>query len=191
MFSTWRLVRWKSPESSVALCVCAQLFSCVQLFATPWTVARKAPLSIYQARILNRVAISLFRGSSWPRGQSPISHIGGWILYHWATWGSLRAFRTRLLGLAGPLFLLFSGFVCTASDQGSASLKPCGASCPPESSLDRAPRIEIYADSVKGLSGPFSEHFPRNESISYRKKWFCCSDSLETASCQNSVHVAM
>ena len=127
LFSTWRLVRWKSPESSVALCVCAQLFSCVQLFATPWTVARKAPLSIYQARILNRVAISLFRGSSWPRGQTPISHIGRWILYHWATWGSLRGFRIQLLGLAGPLFLLFSGFVCMASEQGSASLKLCGA----------------------------------------------------------------
>ena len=36
---------------------CVQLFSCVQLFATSWTVARQAPLSmeILQARILEWV----------------------------------------------------------------------------------------------------------------------------------------
>ena len=28
------------------MCVCAWLLSCVQLFATPWTVARQAPLSV-------------------------------------------------------------------------------------------------------------------------------------------------
>ena len=39
LFSMWKLVRWKSLESSVALCVCAQLFSHVQLFAVPWTVS--------------------------------------------------------------------------------------------------------------------------------------------------------
>ena len=44
---------------------------------------------IFQARILESVAISSSRGSSWPRYQtcvSYISHIGGQILYHWATW---------------------------------------------------------------------------------------------------------
>ena len=41
-------------------------FSHVQLFATPWTVARQAPLSMgmLQARILKWVAISFSRGSS-------------------------------------------------------------------------------------------------------------------------------
>ena len=40
------------------LCVCESL-SHVQLFVTPWTVARKAPLSmgILQARIVERVAM--------------------------------------------------------------------------------------------------------------------------------------
>ena len=28
------------------VCVCAQPFSCVQFFATPWTVAHQAPLSV-------------------------------------------------------------------------------------------------------------------------------------------------
>ena len=30
----------------VCVCVCVKSLSCVQLFATPWTVARQAPLSM-------------------------------------------------------------------------------------------------------------------------------------------------
>ena len=44
---------------------------------------------IFQMRILEWVAISLSRGSSWPRGWtriSCVSWIGRWILYHCATW---------------------------------------------------------------------------------------------------------
>ena len=40
---------------------------------------------IFQARILEWVAISFSRGSSWSRGQTCISRIGRRILYHWAT----------------------------------------------------------------------------------------------------------
>ena len=52
-----------------------QSLSRVQLFVTQWTVARQAPLSvgIFQARILEWVAISLSRGSSRPRDQTPDS----------------------------------------------------------------------------------------------------------------------
>ena len=41
---------------------------------------------IFQARILEWVATSFSRGSSWPRDQAHISCIGRQILYHWATW---------------------------------------------------------------------------------------------------------
>ena len=44
---------------------------------------------ISQARVLEWVAISYFRGSSWPRDQtcvSCVSWFGRWILYHYATW---------------------------------------------------------------------------------------------------------
>ena len=41
---------------------------------------------ILQARILEWVAISFSRGSSWPRDQTCISCIGKWILYQWSTW---------------------------------------------------------------------------------------------------------
>ena len=60
----------KIENSFVAVVV---MLSRVQLFATPWTVAsQEAPLSveIFQARILERVAISFSRESSQPRDQS-------------------------------------------------------------------------------------------------------------------------
>ena len=41
---------------------------------------------ILQARILEWVAISFSRGSSWPRDQTHIPCIGRQILSHWATW---------------------------------------------------------------------------------------------------------
>ena len=60
------------PSPSECVCVCVFMlshFSYVQLFATPWTVARQAPLSmeILLARILEWVAMLFSRGSSQPR----------------------------------------------------------------------------------------------------------------------------
>ena len=46
---------------------------------------------VFQARILEWMAISSSRGSSRPRNQIHVfcvSWIGRWILYHWATWDS-------------------------------------------------------------------------------------------------------
>ena len=53
------------PQESKAERVLCSPLSHVQLFATPWTVALQAPLSmgILQARILKWVAISFSRGS--------------------------------------------------------------------------------------------------------------------------------
>ena len=69
----------------------ACMLSHVQLFVTPWTVPHQASLSIgiFQARILECVAISFSKGSSWPRDQTCVfctSCIGRWILYHCTTW---------------------------------------------------------------------------------------------------------
>ena len=62
VMSDW-IVKWKS-------------LSCVWLLATPWTVAHQAPLSmeILQARILEWVAISFSRGSSWLRDRTQVLH---------------------------------------------------------------------------------------------------------------------
>ena len=63
------------------------MLSHVRLFATLWTIACQAPLSMEfsQARILKWVAISFSRGSSRPRGRTRIfyiSCIGRQFLYY-------------------------------------------------------------------------------------------------------------
>ena len=60
------------------------ILSHVQPFATPWTAACQAPLSmeLLQARALEWVAISSSRGSSPPRDRTCVSCIGRQILYH-------------------------------------------------------------------------------------------------------------
>ena len=73
--------------SSVSLC--AKSLSPVWLFATPWTVAHQAPLSMgfLQARILQWVAISSSRGSFSLRNRtrvSCVSCIAGRLFTHWA-----------------------------------------------------------------------------------------------------------
>ena len=51
--------------------VIVQLLSHVRLFVTPWTIARGSSVhGISQARILEWVAISFSRRSSWPRDQT-------------------------------------------------------------------------------------------------------------------------
>ena len=53
--------------------------SCAQFFATPWTAACQAPLSmgLLQARILECIAMPSSRGSSQPRDGTQVSHIAG------------------------------------------------------------------------------------------------------------------
>ena len=57
------------------------------LFATPWTVACQAPLSmgILQARILEWVAMPYARGSFQPRDRTQVSCIAGGFFTVWAT----------------------------------------------------------------------------------------------------------
>ena len=66
---------------------------------------------IFQARILEWVAISYSSGSFWPRDQSYIPCIGRWILYHRATWEApLVTWSTKkkrvLLGNASQLQMI-------------------------------------------------------------------------------------
>ena len=67
--------------------------------ATSWTVALQALLSMRFPRqeILEWVAISFSRGSSWPRDQTSVSCIGRRILYQWATWETLSGFTSRYI----------------------------------------------------------------------------------------------
>ena len=61
--------------------------SCIQLYCDPMDCSPPgfSVHRISQARILEEIAISFSRGSSWPRDQTLISRAGMWILHHWAT----------------------------------------------------------------------------------------------------------
>ena len=60
-------------------CLHAQSFGDVRLFATPWTIACQAPLSmgILQGRILEWIAVLSSRESSQPRDRTQVSPIAG------------------------------------------------------------------------------------------------------------------
>ena len=66
-------------------CSCLVPQSCLTLCnPMDWGPPGSSVHGISQARILEWVAISFSRGSSWPRDQTCVSCIGRWILYHWA-----------------------------------------------------------------------------------------------------------
>ena len=63
------------------------VLSCVRLFATLWTVAHQAPLSmgLLQARILESVAMPSSRGSSWPKDRTRVFCITDRLFTDWPT----------------------------------------------------------------------------------------------------------
>ena len=74
-------------------CTCACVLSCWvesnSCGPMDWSPPASSVHGIFQARILEWVAISSSRGSSWPRDQTRVSYvpcIGRQILYQWATW---------------------------------------------------------------------------------------------------------
>ena len=80
--------------------LCCAVLSCIQLFATPWTVASQALLSmrILQARILEWVATPSSRGSSQPRDGTCVSYvscIGRQVLYHYHHLGNRESQSKR------------------------------------------------------------------------------------------------
>ena len=64
------------------------MFSRVQLFCDfmCYSLPGSSVHGIFQARILEWVAIPFSRGSSWPRDPTHVSCIGSWAIYHQATW---------------------------------------------------------------------------------------------------------
>ena len=76
-----------SFKSQLGQCCCLVPKPCPTL-VTPWTYSPPGSSvhGISQAAILECVAISSARGSSWPRDWTHISCAGRQILYHWATW---------------------------------------------------------------------------------------------------------
>ena len=95
-----------STSLLISTCVHAQSLSHVW-FCNPMDCSPpdSSVCGISQARILEWVAISFFRGSSRPRDQNHVfcvSSSGRQILYHWATWETQKALNSRPL-FSGPL----------------------------------------------------------------------------------------
>ena len=96
---------WTEEPGGLQSC-CAWSLNHIQLFSTSWTVACQEPLfmGIFQARILEWVAMPSFRGSSQPRNRTQVSHISGRFFTIWAT---REAKNTRM----GNLSLLHGNFL--------------------------------------------------------------------------------
>ena len=101
---------WKDSKMCVCVfwfCVCAQLLSRVQLLASPWSVA------ISQAKILEWLIISFFRGSSRPRdrtwvsciGRSQWSHLGSLFWFYLLVFPNMFAAKLLLKNRASSQFL--------------------------------------------------------------------------------------
>ena len=83
----WKTIRRFPQKIKTGTTTCVLSFSHVRLFATPWTGAHQAPLSmeILQARILEWVAMPSPRWSSQPRARIQVSRIAGEFFTVWAT----------------------------------------------------------------------------------------------------------
>ena len=86
-----KLLKW--VNSRLVEHACMPCFSLVQLFENPMDCSPTRLLCPWNflSRILEWVAISYSRGSSWPRDQTHISCLSKQILYPWATWKSQNA----------------------------------------------------------------------------------------------------
>ena len=88
-------IRGMDPSAQRSLCVCVYVWV-AQLCLTLCNPMDCSPPGssvnqIFQARILEQVAISHSRGSSWPRDRSCVSYVScssRQILYHCATWAA-------------------------------------------------------------------------------------------------------
>ena len=98
LFSVF-LIFWHLRFRYIHICCCCLVTkSCPALLWPPLdcSLPDSSFHGIFQARILEYVAISFSRGFSWPRDQTHISCIGRQILYYWATREALIYFRVCL-----------------------------------------------------------------------------------------------
>ena len=78
---------WRVDSLPLTSVLCyGKSLSCVQFFATPWTIARQHPLfiRILQAGVLEWVAVPSSRGSSQPRNRTGASCFAGGFFTSWA-----------------------------------------------------------------------------------------------------------
>ena len=90
---------------------------------------------ISQARILEWVATSFSRGSSWLRDQTHVSCIGRRIPYPWVTWEAPLSLSLSICIISGTVGLIYSHslwiFFLGCSSLGSSFFLPWGVLCGP------------------------------------------------------------
>ena len=96
LLSNWECFSCKVHATPRAIVLC-----CVPSCLTLWepmdcSSPSSSVCGILQVRILEWVAISFFRGSSWPRDQTCISCIGRRFLYHWAMVSVTKSWIKRI-----------------------------------------------------------------------------------------------
>ena len=89
-----------APYKSLCVCVCVHSMTVMSNSYDPMdsSTPDSFVLGIFQARILEWVAISVSRGSSWPKDQTRVSRVsclGRQILYHCATWEAYNSLYTK------------------------------------------------------------------------------------------------
>ena len=105
----WSLEAWSFSGQGCAWLIfvskplytgCYLITSVMSDSAAPWTVAHRSSVDgIFQARILEWVAIPSSRGSSWPRCWSWVSYIscfGRQVVYHYhhlGTWEGISIYK--------------------------------------------------------------------------------------------------
>ena len=83
-------------------------FSCVWLFATPWTVARQALLSMeFSRQNTGMVASPFSRRSSWPRDRTCVSFLAGGFFTIWAMREEAQVLLMSNSRIFLPIYLCF------------------------------------------------------------------------------------
>ena len=124
---------WESNVCEVK----SQLLSRVWLFATPWTVARQAPLCMefFRREYLGWAAMPFSRGSSRPRGLTWATCIAGRFIIIWATIYPYKSTINCLSGTPGIWSPLVISILCL---QTKCCVRNQGTWCLPRASVNES-----------------------------------------------------
>ena len=127
----------------VCVCVCTHARSqscptlCESMHCSP---VGSSVLGIFQARILELVAISFSGGSSPPTDGSQVFCIGKWIIYHRATWEAHDVSYMHVWGLSPPVWFWDQQHLGPCSSHGDGR----GTKAKPNHSSTLGPLSVVY-----------------------------------------------
>ena len=110
LFSHWRkvLLEFMTFSPSAEGNSVVQPLSCIQLFASPWTIAHQAPLSMgfFRQEYWSGCHF-LLQGIFPTQGLNPcLLCTARWILYHWVTWEAHLTIRSIYKSRIGIILII-------------------------------------------------------------------------------------